>query len=140
MVDNNNNNNQNAGRQARHAGRRGRFPVDVSSRPGPSGQVANWICLLRGVGGRGVALRIGRRSFRLTSDTIYFLEETAAAEAAGCDAGYPARPPRPGQKVLFTYVCGTTEALANTLQELRRTARSAPGLAAESNCLLTATN
>ena len=128
MVDNNNNN-QNAGRQARPAGSPGRFPVDVSSRPGPSGPAANWICLLRGVGGRGVSLRIGQRSFRLTSDTIYFLEET------GTEA------PRSGPETLFTYVCGTPEALANTLQELRRSSRAAvPGITAKIDSLLIAAN
>jgi hypothetical protein len=77
------------------------------------------VWLLQAVGGRAIRLRVGRRTFRLSSDTVFFLEEiensrepasASKLEDTGGDDG----------RGLFTYVCGTPDAVAKTLEDLRR--------------------
>lgn len=95
---------QNAGRQAGDPGEQPGFPEGTVSRPKPPGDPICWIYLLHGLAGKPLRFRIGDRWFQLSSDTIYLLEETGPETSAGGD--------------LFTYVCGTPEAVVKTLQDL----------------------
>ncbi|MBI4160880.1 MAG: hypothetical protein HY509_00355 [Acidobacteria bacterium] len=58
---------------------------------------------------------MGRHCFRLSSDTIYFLEEIEPEPAGGRPAS--------GEDAAasgFTYVCGSPDALVRALQDLGR--------------------
>lgn len=111
--------NRNAGRQAHDTRTPREFRKVAAPGAGPSGDPVPWVCLLQTVGGNALRIRVGTRSFRLSSDTVFFLEEidavsgsesAAPVDGAGSD----------GEHGLFTYVCGTPEAVVRTIEDLRR--------------------
>jgi hypothetical protein len=77
------------------------------------------VWLLQAVGGRALRLRVGRRSFWLSSDTVFFLEEIEAAQEPAAASRLEETGGDDGRG-LFTYVCGTPDAVAKTLEDLRR--------------------
>lgn len=114
--------NNNAGRQAHADGNPLGFRTVAASGARPLENPVPWVWLLQLLGRGGLRLRIGNRAYRLSSDTIYFLEETGSAAGdrepliTGDDTG----------DGLFTYVCGTLDAVVTTLEDLRRAAGAGP--------------
>ena len=51
------------------------FPDGASSPPDYSEDPTSWICFLHGLSGKPMRLQMGEKTFQLSSDTIYFLED-----------------------------------------------------------------
>ncbi|MEE8183817.1 MAG: hypothetical protein V3T95_00770 [Acidobacteriota bacterium] len=115
----------NAGRQALEMGTLLGFPDGASSPPDYTEDPTSWICFLHGLSGKTMKLQIGEKTFQLSSDTIYFLEDLGTGiPAAGDDpVGTGSRPAEP-----FVYICGSLEGLAKTLGDLRNASPGKPFL------------